>query len=62
MAADVDILLQKLEKGSLGYRLVSILNATPREQWSQALHNLLESRIRQKMGQSTDGKNQAFGD
>ena len=62
MIANIDILLGKLQQGSLAHELVTLLKAEPRDRWAEALDEFLKSRIAQKFEGSAHVENQTPGD
>jgi hypothetical protein len=62
MIANIDILLGKLQRGSLAHELVTLLKVEPRERWAEALDDFLKSRITQKVEGSAHAEDQTTGD
>ncbi|MBC7363897.1 MAG: hypothetical protein H5U07_05055 [Candidatus Aminicenantes bacterium] len=58
MTSNIDLLLEKLQRGGLAHELVSLLKMTPRERWDDVLDKFLESHIWQKIEGSDHAKNQ----
>ena len=59
---NIEMLLARLQQGSLAHELVTLLKAEPRDRWAQALDEFLKSRIRGKVEGSSHAENQAPGD
>jgi hypothetical protein len=62
MIANIDILLGKLQRGSLAHELVTLLKVEPRERWAEALDDFLKSRITQKVEGFAHAEDQTPGD
>jgi hypothetical protein len=62
VTSNIDMLLGKLQQGSLAYELVTVLKVTPRESWREGLYEFLKSRISQSVEESAHAEDQTPGD
>jgi hypothetical protein len=61
-ASNIDVLLGKLQQGTLAYELVTLLKTTPRERWAEALDEFLKLRITQKVEGTAHAEDQTTRD
>jgi len=55
---NIDLLLEKLAHGSFAHELVNLLKETERENWPWALDELLKARLKNKVQELENAKNQ----
>ena len=58
MTSNINLLLEKLQRGGLAHKMVCLLKMKPREKWDDVMDKFLESHIREKIEGSDRAKNQ----